>query len=82
MTWIIYCRISLLRCTRQVVLVSDGNLSLQLVVLPYPMLLHAATRQAAGIKLQGQVVIIDEAHNLIDTITSIYSTEVNGSQVG
>lgn len=82
MTWIIYCRISLLRCTRQVVLVSGGNLSLQLVVLPYPMLLHAATRQAAGIKLQGQVVIIDEAHNLIDTITSIYSTEVNGSQVG
>ncbi|KAK7807926.1 hypothetical protein U0070_000889, partial [Myodes glareolus] len=53
----------------------------QLVVLPYPMLLHAATRQAAGIKLQGQVVIIDEAHNLIDTITNIYSTEVNGSQL-
>ncbi|KAL1764748.1 putative ATP-dependent DNA helicase DDX11 isoform X1 [Sigmodon hispidus] len=53
----------------------------QLVVLPYPMLLHAATRQAAGIKLQGQVVIIDEAHNLMDTITSIYSTEVNGSQL-
>lgn len=46
------------------------------------MLLHAATRQAAGIRLQGQVVIIDEAHNLIDTITNIHSTEVNGSQVG
>lgn len=54
----------------------------QLVVLPYPMLLQAATRQAAGIRLQGQVVIIDEAHNLIDTITNIHSTEVNGSQVG
>ncbi|XP_051010413.1 ATP-dependent DNA helicase DDX11 [Acomys russatus] len=53
----------------------------QLVVLPYPMLLHAATRQAAGIRLQGQVVIIDEAHNLIDTITNIHSTEVNGSQL-
>ncbi|XP_060224227.1 ATP-dependent DNA helicase DDX11 isoform X2 [Meriones unguiculatus] len=53
----------------------------QLVVLPYPMLLHAATRQAAGIRLQGQVVIIDEAHNLIDTITDIHSTEVNGSQL-
>ncbi|XP_052606159.1 ATP-dependent DNA helicase DDX11 isoform X3 [Peromyscus californicus insignis] len=53
----------------------------QLVVLPYPMLLHTATRQAAGIRLQGQVVIIDEAHNLIDTITNIYSTEVNGSQL-
>ncbi|XP_063084434.1 ATP-dependent DNA helicase DDX11 isoform X3 [Cavia porcellus] len=53
----------------------------QLVVLPYPMLLHAATRQAAGIRLQGQVVIIDEAHNLIDTITDIHSTEVSGSQL-
>ncbi|XP_006891440.1 PREDICTED: putative ATP-dependent RNA helicase DDX11-like protein 8-like [Elephantulus edwardii] len=53
----------------------------QLVVLPYQMLLHAATRQAAGIRLQGQVVIIDEAHNLIDTITNIHSAEVNGSQL-
>nr|XP_044999440.1 ATP-dependent DNA helicase DDX11-like [Jaculus jaculus] len=53
----------------------------QLVVLPYPMLLHAATRQAAGIRLQGQVVIIDEAHNLIDTITGIHSAEVSGSQI-
>ncbi|KAM9672544.1 LOW QUALITY PROTEIN: ATP-dependent DNA helicase DDX11 [Trichechus inunguis] len=53
----------------------------QLVVLPYQMLLHAATRQAAGIRLQGQVVIIDEAHNLIDTITGIHSIEVSGSQL-
>nr|XP_024642873.1 ATP-dependent DNA helicase DDX11 isoform X6 [Macaca nemestrina] len=52
----------------------------QLVVLPYQMLLHAATRQAAGIRLQEQVVIIDEAHNLIDTITGMHSVEVSGSQ--
>nr|XP_020857160.1 ATP-dependent DNA helicase DDX11 isoform X1 [Phascolarctos cinereus]XP_020857161.1 ATP-dependent DNA helicase DDX11 isoform X1 [Phascolarctos cinereus]XP_020857162.1 ATP-dependent DNA helicase DDX11 isoform X1 [Phascolarctos cinereus] len=55
--------------------------SAQLVVLPYQMLLHAATRHAAGIKLEGQVVIIDEAHNLIDSITSIHSAEVSGSQL-
>ncbi|XP_014649464.1 PREDICTED: probable ATP-dependent RNA helicase DDX11 isoform X2 [Ceratotherium simum simum] len=53
----------------------------QLVVLPYQMLLHAATRQASGIRLQGQVVVIDEAHNLIDTITGIHSAEVSGSQL-
>ncbi|XP_068825886.1 ATP-dependent DNA helicase DDX11 isoform X4 [Capricornis sumatraensis] len=53
----------------------------QLVVLPYQMLLHAPTRQAAGIRLQGQVVVIDEAHNLIDTITNIHSIEVRGSQL-
>lgn len=61
---------------------SGGPISSQVVVLPYQMLLHTATRQAAGIRLQGQVVIIDEAHNLIDTITGIHSTEVSGSQVG
>lgn len=56
-------------------------LLLQLVVLPYQMLLHEVTRSAAGIKLKDQVVIIDEAHNLIDTITCIHSAEVSGSQV-
>ncbi|XP_048072832.2 ATP-dependent DNA helicase DDX11 isoform X2 [Ursus arctos] len=53
----------------------------QLVVLPYQMLLHAATRRAAGIRLQGQVVLIDEAHNLVDTITGIHSAEVSGAQL-
>uniref|UniRef100_A0A8C8VL55 DEAD/H-box helicase 11 n=1 Tax=Pelusios castaneus TaxID=367368 RepID=A0A8C8VL55_9SAUR len=53
----------------------------QLVVLPYQMLLHESTRCASGIKLKDQVVIIDEAHNLIDTITCIHSTEVSGSQL-
>ncbi|XP_019371033.1 PREDICTED: ATP-dependent DNA helicase DDX11 isoform X2 [Gavialis gangeticus] len=53
----------------------------QLVVLPYQMLLHESTRNASGIKLKDQVVIIDEAHNLIDTITCIYSAEVSGSQL-
>ncbi|XP_072198488.1 ATP-dependent DNA helicase DDX11 isoform X1 [Excalfactoria chinensis] len=53
----------------------------QLVVLPYQMLLHEATRSAAGIILKDQVVIIDEAHNLIDTMTCIHSVEVSGSQL-
>ncbi|NWX56819.1 DDX11 helicase, partial [Promerops cafer] len=53
----------------------------QLVVLPYQMLLHEPTRNAAGIKLKDQVVIIDEAHNLTDTITCIHSAEVTGSQL-
>ncbi|KAJ7329162.1 hypothetical protein JRQ81_015336 [Phrynocephalus forsythii] len=53
----------------------------QLVVLPYQMLLHEATRNASGIKLKDQVVIIDEAHNLIDTITGLYSAQVSGSQL-
>ncbi|XP_063785267.1 ATP-dependent DNA helicase DDX11 isoform X2 [Pseudophryne corroboree] len=52
----------------------------QVVVLPYQMLLHDCTRRASGIKLKDQVVIIDEAHNLIDTITGMYSSQVTGAQ--
>ncbi|XP_068458600.1 ATP-dependent DNA helicase DDX11 isoform X2 [Clinocottus analis] len=53
----------------------------QLVVLPYQMLLHAATRRAAGVQLKGQVVIIDEAHNLSDTLSCIHSAELTGAQL-
>ncbi|XP_047451744.1 ATP-dependent DNA helicase DDX11 isoform X1 [Mugil cephalus] len=53
----------------------------QLVVLPYQMVLHEATRRAAGIQLKGQVVIIDEAHNLSDTLSCIHSAELTGAQL-
>uniref|UniRef100_A0A671VQQ6 ATP-dependent DNA helicase DDX11 n=1 Tax=Sparus aurata TaxID=8175 RepID=A0A671VQQ6_SPAAU len=53
----------------------------QLVVLPYQMLLHEATRRAAGVQLKGQVVIIDEAHNLSDTLSCIHSAELTGAQL-
>uniref|UniRef100_A0A8C9X755 DEAD/H (Asp-Glu-Ala-Asp/His) box helicase 11 n=1 Tax=Sander lucioperca TaxID=283035 RepID=A0A8C9X755_SANLU len=53
----------------------------QLVVLPYQMLLHEATRKAAGVQLKGQVVIIDEAHNLSDTLSCIHSAELSGAQL-
>ncbi|XP_028306549.1 ATP-dependent DNA helicase DDX11 isoform X2 [Gouania willdenowi] len=53
----------------------------QLVVLPYQMLLHEATRKAAGVQLKGQVVIIDEAHNLSDTLSCIHSAQLSGAQL-
>jgi len=53
----------------------------QLVVLPYQMLLHKSTRESLGIKLKGNIVIIDEAHNLIETINSIHSVEIKASQI-
>jgi len=40
----------------------------QLVALPYASLLSSTTRQALGLRLTGAVVVIDEAHNLIDTV--------------
>ncbi|CAG2185902.1 CHL1 [Mytilus edulis] len=53
----------------------------ELVVLPYNTLLHKSTREACGIKLDGNIVIIDEAHNLLETINNIHSVEVTGSQL-
>ena len=38
------------------------NATLQLVTLPYNMLLSSTTREALGISLKSNIVIIDEAH--------------------
>ncbi|KAJ3483359.1 hypothetical protein NLI96_g6367 [Meripilus lineatus] len=43
----------------------------QLVLLPYNLLLHKTARESLGIDLKDQVVIIDEAHNLISTLLSL-----------
>ncbi|KAI0667105.1 DNA repair helicase [Trametes maxima] len=43
----------------------------QLVLLPYNLLLQQTAREALGIDLTGQVVIIDEAHNLTSTLLSL-----------
>ncbi|KAJ9588736.1 hypothetical protein L9F63_017971 [Diploptera punctata] len=53
----------------------------QVVVVPYNTLLHKNTRKACGIDLTDGVVIIDEAHNLLDTIGHIHSSEVSGHQL-
>ncbi|XP_064636727.1 ATP-dependent DNA helicase DDX11-like [Lineus longissimus] len=53
----------------------------QLVALPYNTLLHKSTREACGIKLKDNIVIVDEAHNLVETINNVYSIEVTATQV-
>ncbi|KAH3840006.1 hypothetical protein DPMN_113447, partial [Dreissena polymorpha] len=53
----------------------------EIVALPYNTLLHKSTREASGIKLKDCIVIIDEAHNLLETINNVYSTEITGSQL-
>ena len=53
----------------------------QVVVLPYNTLLHAATRAAIGLNLKNSIVIIDEAHNLLETISNIHSVGVGGGQL-
>ncbi|TFK70379.1 DNA repair helicase [Pluteus cervinus] len=43
----------------------------ELVTLPYNLLLQKSAREALGIDLTNQIVIVDEAHNLISTILSL-----------
>ncbi|RZF35683.1 hypothetical protein LSTR_LSTR010004 [Laodelphax striatellus] len=51
----------------------------QVIVVPYNILLHKGTREASGLKLKDNVVIIDEAHNLLDTIQHIHSAELTSN---
>ncbi|CAD7086728.1 unnamed protein product [Hermetia illucens] len=53
----------------------------QIVLLPYQMLLHRKTRIQTGIELENSVVIIDEAHNLLDTMSDIYSSQISLAQL-
>ncbi|KAK3887192.1 hypothetical protein Pcinc_008673 [Petrolisthes cinctipes] len=53
----------------------------QLVVVPYNTLLHKGTREASGIKLKGNIVIVDEAHNLLETLSGIHSVLLSLRQV-
>ncbi|KAJ1655704.1 ATP-dependent DNA helicase chl1 [Dispira simplex] len=49
----------------------------QLVTLPYNLLLQKSARESLGIRLRGNIVIIDEAHNLADTLSQIHSCTVH-----
>eukprot|EP00054_Salpingoeca_dolichothecata_P027360 m.200342 g.200342 ORF g.200342 m.200342 type:complete len:692 (+) comp25940_c0_seq5:807-2882(+) len=42
------------------------------------MLLHQPLREHLGISLNNSIVIIDEAHNLLDSINSIHSAQISG----
>lgn len=48
----------------------------EVITLPYPLLLQESARNALGIKLEGNVVIIDEAHNIMDAVANVYAAEI------
>jgi len=56
-------------------------LTLQIVTLPYPLLLQKSSREALRLSLKGHIVIIDEAHNLMDTISSLHSITISLQQL-
>ncbi|KAL6285742.1 hypothetical protein ACE6H2_010132 [Prunus campanulata] len=47
-----------------------------LVVLPYQSLLSKASRESLGLNLKNNIVIIDEAHNLADSLISMYDSRI------
>ncbi|KAI9801670.1 MAG: ATP-dependent DNA helicase chl1 [Piccolia ochrophora] len=53
----------------------------KIITLPYPMLLQRSAREALGLSLKNNVVIIDEAHNLMDAITGIHTIEISLTQL-
>lgn len=53
----------------------------QLVTLPYNLLLQKTARDALGIDLKGQVVVIDEAHNLISSLLSLSTARLTLSTI-
>lgn len=55
--------------------------SADLVVLPYQSLLSKSSRESLGLNLKNNIVIIDEAHNLADSLISMYDTKITFSQV-
>lgn len=55
--------------------------SSEIITLPYQLLLQKSSRKALNIDLTDSVVIIDEAHNILETMSSLYSLSVSLGQV-
>lgn len=53
----------------------------EIVLLPYQLLFHKNTRLQSGVDIRDAVIIVDEAHNLMDTLSAIHSTEVTLDQL-
>ncbi|KII74986.1 ATP-dependent RNA helicase CHL1 [Thelohanellus kitauei] len=53
----------------------------QLVILPYQYLLSEEARNSMSIELENSIVIIDEAHNLINTLESSNSCKIFQNQL-
>lgn len=52
-----------------------------IVALPYQLLLQKEARESLNINLDNSIVIIDEAHNLLDVISSLYSISITHTEI-
>ena len=52
-----------------------------IITMPYSMLLHKKTRDSLGVSVKGNVVVFDEAHNIVDTINQLHSSILKQTQI-
>lgn len=53
----------------------------EVITVPYQILLSRSARKAMDLPVKNSIVIIDEAHNLLDTITSLHTMSITKFQV-
>jgi chromosome transmission fidelity protein 1 len=53
----------------------------EVLTLPYPLLLQKSAREALGVSVKDNIVVIDEAHNLMDAIADTMSISLRLSQL-
>ncbi|KAJ1336746.1 hypothetical protein BSLG_007065 [Batrachochytrium salamandrivorans] len=53
----------------------------EIICLPYNLLLQRSARESIGLRLENSVIILDEAHNIVDTMNSLYSYTVSLLQI-
>lgn len=53
----------------------------EIISLPYQMIFQDTTRRILNLDVKDAIIIIDEAHNIIDTITSMYSLKITADQL-
>lgn len=53
----------------------------QLIVMPYAALLSREARAAMGVRLEGAIVVVDEAHNIVEAINAVHSKKVTLAEV-
>ncbi|KAG7663761.1 CHL1 [[Candida] subhashii] len=53
----------------------------EIISLPYQMLFQDSTRDILNLDIKDSIIIIDEAHNILDVITSLYSVKISIDQL-
>jgi chromosome transmission fidelity protein 1 len=51
------------------------------IALPYQLLLQKEARESLNISLENSIVVIDEAHNLLDVISSLHSISITHTEI-